>query len=91
DLELMLNEAKLQAEKNMYSESEIKAELKSYRNIKNESLKAQRKAVKTFVKSVIIYEKNIKVNYIVDWTGGGGPYTTQSTISLANYRRNVNK
>ena len=72
DLELMLNEAKLQAEKNLPSKSKIKAELKSYRNVKNESLETQRKAVKTFVKSVIIYENNIKVNYIVDLTGGGG-------------------
>jgi len=28
---------------------------------------------------------------IVDIDGYGGPYTTQSTISLASYQKNVNK
>lgn len=89
DIELMLEEAKIQLQINSPDLDSIKRYLSRYQDIKNKSKEDQKKIIHTFVKCVIVYDDKIIVDFIVDTNGGGGAYRFISTIDISHYRRAV--
>ena len=68
----MLEEAELQLRRNSPNIDMIK----KYLAKENKSPKEQKRIIQDFVKKVIVYDDNVKINFIVDLDGGGGGIRT---------------
>jgi site-specific DNA recombinase len=76
-LTIKLKEAKLQAQIHTPTEEMIRRYLKKDADIKNKSPEEQKRIIQAHVKKVIVYEKTIDINKIVDLNGGGGGNRTR--------------
>jgi site-specific DNA recombinase len=80
-LVIRIEEAKRQAEINSPSRDFIRSYLEQDADIKNKSPEDQKRIIQTYVVKVIVYNDRIDTYTIVDFDGGGEPYTFEATTS----------